>query len=174
MRAGKPALQGAHQGERNVLKPFPPPSTGRQQRGSCGKPAGRTYKQGGWRSRQGRNRDSLVGSSPTIPAASLVGVDGLGNMPSNRRAVPRQSGKTLPDRLLCAVICGDIHINGKTAPVDPAKQALTPGRIADSALARIKARLVRLETGGTRKLSTKCIQKRGVCTTYVFRQLPCG
>ena len=104
----------------------------------------------------------------------LVGVDGLGNMPSNRRAVPRQSGKTLPDRLLCAVICGDIHINGKTASVDPAKQALTPGRIADSALARIKARLVRLETGGTRKLSTKCIQKRGVCTTYVFRQLPCG
>ena len=30
-------------------------------------------------------------------------------MPSNRRAGPRQSGKTLPDRLLCAVICGDIH-----------------------------------------------------------------
>lgn len=81
----------------------------------------------------------------------LVGVDGLGNMPSNRRAVPRQSGMTLPDRLLCAVICGDIHINGKTAPVDPAKQALTPGRIADSALARIKASLGRLETGGTRK-----------------------
>lgn len=42
----------------------------------------------------------------------LVGVDGLGNMPSNRRAVPRQSGKTLPDRLLCAVICGDIHTIG--------------------------------------------------------------
>ena len=39
----------------------------------------------------------------------LVDVDGLGNMPSNRRADPRQSGKTLPDRLLCAVICGDIH-----------------------------------------------------------------
>lgn len=34
---------------------------------------------------------------------------------------------------------GTIHINGKTAPVDPAKQALAPGRIADSALARIKA-----------------------------------
>ena len=42
----------------------------------------------------------------------LVDVDGLGNMPSNRRAVPRQSGKTLPDRLLCAVICGDIHTIG--------------------------------------------------------------
>ena len=42
----------------------------------------------------------------------LVSVDGLGNMPSNRRAVPRQSGKTLPDRLLCAVICGDIHTIG--------------------------------------------------------------
>lgn len=39
----------------------------------------------------------------------LVDVDGLGNMPSNRRADPRQIGKTLPDRLLCAVICGDIH-----------------------------------------------------------------
>ena len=39
----------------------------------------------------------------------LVDVDGLGNMPSNRRADPRQSGTTLPDRLLCAVICGDIH-----------------------------------------------------------------
>ena len=43
------------------------------------------------------------------PARFLVSVDGLGNMPSNRRADPRQSGKTLPDRLLCAVICGDIH-----------------------------------------------------------------
>ena len=42
------------------------------------------------------------------PARFLVSVDGLGNMPSNRRADPRQSGKTLPDRLLCAVICGDI------------------------------------------------------------------
>ena len=42
----------------------------------------------------------------------LVDVDGLGNMPSNRRADPRQSGKTLPDRLLCAVICGDIHTIG--------------------------------------------------------------
>ena len=87
------------------------------------------------------------------PARFLVDVDGLGNMPSNRRAVPRQSGMTLPDRLLCAVICGDIHINGKTAPVDPAKQALTPGRIADSALARIKASLGRLETGGTSEAS---------------------
>ena len=46
------------------------------------------------------------------PARFLVSVDGLGNMPSNRRAVPRQSGKTLPDRLLCAVICGDIHTIG--------------------------------------------------------------
>ena len=46
------------------------------------------------------------------PARFLVSVDGLGNMPSNRRADPRQSGKTLPDRLLCAVICGDIHTIG--------------------------------------------------------------
>jgi hypothetical protein len=46
------------------------------------------------------------------PARFLVSVDGLGNMPSNRRAVPRQSGKTLPDRLLCAVICGDVHTIG--------------------------------------------------------------
>ena len=46
------------------------------------------------------------------PARFLASVDGLGNMPSNRRAVPRQSGKTLPDRLLCAVICGDIHTIG--------------------------------------------------------------
>ena len=57
----------------------------------------------------------------------------------------------MPNRLLCAVICGDIHINGKTAPVDPAKQALAPDRIADSALARIKASLGRFSRGGTRK-----------------------
>lgn len=37
--------------------------------------------------------------------------------------------------------------NGRTAPVDPAKQALASGRASDSALARIKASTHKKERG---------------------------
>jgi hypothetical protein len=72
--------------------------------------AGSTVRSRGVPLGKPKGRNQQAGRMP--PARFLVSVDGLGNMPSNRRAVPRQSGKTLPDRLLCAVICGDIHTIG--------------------------------------------------------------